>query len=76
MEVTMSVTTRGMLTEFQSGPHHHTSTLQRIGELVSTWRRRSQERQAFARLNERDLHDIGLSRWEVESELAKPFWRG
>jgi uncharacterized protein YjiS (DUF1127 family) len=30
----------------------------------------------FAALDRRDLSDLSLSRWEVERELAKPFWRG
>ena len=47
-----------------------------LGRLVGTWRRRIRERQAFARLDYRELRDIGLSRWDVERELAKPFWRG
>ncbi len=46
-----------------------------LGRLVGTWRRRIRERQAFARLDYRELRDIGLSRWDVERELAKPFWR-
>jgi uncharacterized protein YjiS (DUF1127 family) len=29
----------------------------------------------LARLSERDLKDIGLSRYDVEMELRKPFWR-
>jgi uncharacterized protein YjiS (DUF1127 family) len=55
------------------GPMRLTSWL---GRLVGTWRRRLRERQAFARLDYRELRDIGLSRWDVERELAKPFWRG
>jgi uncharacterized protein YjiS (DUF1127 family) len=47
-----------------------------VGRLIGTWRRRIRERQAFARLDYRELRDIGLSRWDVERELAKPFWRG
>jgi uncharacterized protein YjiS (DUF1127 family) len=43
--------------------------------LVETWRARIGERRALARLDYRDLRDIGVSRWEVERELAKPFWR-
>ncbi len=46
-----------------------------LGRLVGTWRRRISERQAFARLDYRELRDIGLSRWDVERELTKPFWR-
>jgi len=69
----MSATTRGTLTECQASEHGAGA---RIGALFDQWRRRIHERDAFAHLDERDLHDIGLSRWEVESELAKPFWRG
>jgi uncharacterized protein YjiS (DUF1127 family) len=47
-----------------------------VGDTVRIWRERTRERQAFAELDYRDLRDIGLSRWEVEGELAKPFWRG
>jgi uncharacterized protein YjiS (DUF1127 family) len=47
-----------------------------LGGLVGTWRRRISERQILARLDYRELRDIGLSRWDVEREVAKPFWRG
>jgi uncharacterized protein YjiS (DUF1127 family) len=33
------------------------------------------ERQALQRLDDRGLKDIGLSRADIEGELAKPFWR-
>ena len=39
------------------------------------WRRRARERSQLARLSERDLHDIGMSRGTVYAELQKPFWR-
>jgi uncharacterized protein YjiS (DUF1127 family) len=73
----MSVTTHGALTQC----HGKTSTSRRlgvtawIGGLFGMWRRRIRERQAFAHLDQRDLRDMGLSQWEVETELAKPFWR-
>jgi uncharacterized protein YjiS (DUF1127 family) len=44
--------------------------------IAGLWRARAQERQAFARLEYRELRDLGVSRWEVERELARPFWRG
>jgi len=50
--------------------------ISRLGRLLGTWRRRMRERQAFAKLDCRELSDMGLSRWDVERELAKPFWRG
>jgi uncharacterized protein YjiS (DUF1127 family) len=40
------------------------------------WRVRHQERRTLASLTERDFHDMGRTRWELEHELAKPFWRG
>ena len=56
------------------------SRLARVGEtLLSTlrlWRSRFNDRRAFPVLDERELRDLGLSRWDVERELAKPFWRG
>ena len=36
---------------------------------------RLRQRRALAKLSERDLKDIGLSRYDVEIELRKPFWR-
>lgn len=39
------------------------------------WRTRQKDRRALALLTDRDFHDIGHTRWELEDELAKPFWR-
>ena len=76
----MSVTTHSALTQSQANVHslvgHPSGLVARIGDLFWTWRRRIQDRQAFAHLDQRDLRDMGLSQWEVETELAKPFWRG
>jgi uncharacterized protein YjiS (DUF1127 family) len=52
------------------------SIMQALGDRLRLWRSRSRERQSFAVLGERELHDLGLSRWDVEHEIAKPFWRG
>lgn len=48
---------------------------QRLGALLRQWRQRSREREQLARLSERDLHDLGLSRGTVYAEVRKPFWR-
>ena len=45
-----------------------------VGQL-RLWRRRARERNQLARLSERDLHDIGMSRGTIYAELRKPFWR-
>jgi len=36
---------------------------------------RRRQRSALARLDDRMLHDIGLTVSDVEGELSKPFWR-
>jgi uncharacterized protein YjiS (DUF1127 family) len=47
-----------------------------MSRTIGLWRTRARERRAFTMLEDRDLRDAGISRWEVERELAKPFWRG
>lgn len=51
------------------------SVVSRLGALLRQWQRRSRERDQLARLSERELHDLGLSRGAVYAELRKPFWR-
>lgn len=51
------------------------SVVPRLGALLRQWQRRSRERDQLARLSERELHDLGLSRGAVYAELRKPFWR-
>jgi uncharacterized protein YjiS (DUF1127 family) len=46
-----------------------------IVRTVGLWRARIRDRQAFATLGHRDLRDLRLSQWEVEREMAKPFWQ-
>ena len=43
---------------------------------LELWRSRIRERGSFTVVDERDLRDLGMSRWQFERELAKPFWRG
>ncbi len=47
----------------------------RLGALLRLWRARIRERRELAQLDERELHDIGVSRATVFYELDKPFWR-
>jgi uncharacterized protein YjiS (DUF1127 family) len=51
------------------------AAIQRVGGTLRLWSTRLRERQSFPVLDERDLRDLRLSRWDVERELAKPFWR-
>ena len=47
----------------------------RSAALLGLWAQRMRDRTQLARLSDRDLHDIGLSRCDVDRLIAKPFWR-
>ena len=51
------------------------SLLARIASTLRLWRKRIREKRALERLDERDLHDIGVSFSDVYAELNRPFWR-
>jgi len=57
-------------------PHiPHFNLLARLQALVALWRERARQRDEFARMDERDLRDIGVSRADLAYQLSKPFWR-
>ena len=66
----MAYITLHRVTNYQSP-----SAVSRLMARLRLWRRRARERSQLARLSERDLHDIGMSRGTVSAELQKPFWR-
>ena len=45
-----------------------------IGGLI-TWQRRHKDRMHLMALDDRLLHDIGISLADVEHEVSKPFWK-
>ncbi|MDJ0778088.1 MAG: DUF1127 domain-containing protein [Gammaproteobacteria bacterium] len=47
----------------------------RVNDILSTWSRRSADRRALAMMSDRMLQDIGLSRGELDREVAKFFWQ-
>lgn len=52
-------------------------SLARISTLIATWRARRRFRwdlEQIARDNQHLIDDIGLSRWQIEAEIAKRFW--
>jgi uncharacterized protein YjiS (DUF1127 family) len=42
---------------------------------VASWARRIREAEDLAKLDDRELRDIGLTRAEARMVLDKPFWR-
>ena len=64
------------------GEFHRHDALHALGDATQwvfaplrEWRRRSRERAELAALDERMLHDIGLSRGDAEFLINKPFWK-
>jgi uncharacterized protein YjiS (DUF1127 family) len=47
----------------------------RVYAIFGEWRRRSRDRASLARLNDRMLADIGLTRADAEYLVNKPFWK-
>ena len=46
-----------------------------VVEGVLAWLERARQRRHLGELSDHMLKDIGLSRADVEAEVAKPFWR-
>ena len=54
---------------------HAPGVWQRLAVSLQLWRQRYQGRHELAGWSDRDLHDLGLSRGDIASEIDKPFWR-
>lgn len=57
----------------------HPSRLVALRRLLATWEARSRFRFALAQKAQDNSHlidDIGLTKRQVEREIAKPFWQG
>ena len=50
------------------------SALPPISENFATWADRTRMRRHLARMDDRLLRDIGLSRLDAKREINKPFW--
>ena len=48
----------------------------RAVDTIHLWMERAHQRHELAKLDAHRLKDIGVSRDQVEREIAKPFWRG
>ena len=47
----------------------------RLFDRLFSWQDRARQRRQLSELDDRLLRDIGISRTEVEHEMALPFWR-
>jgi len=50
-------------------------SVRRIADAAWLMLERSRERQILARMNIRDLRDIGVTPYDAGMEAQKPFWR-
>ena len=62
-------------TQWEASPHRVSGFLSRVRAALREWRRRKNGRLELARLDDRMLRDIGLTRFDAEYEINKPFWR-
>jgi uncharacterized protein YjiS (DUF1127 family) len=62
-------------TQWLASPRRLSGFLRRVRAALREWRRRKNGRLELARLDERMLRDIGLTRSDAEYEINKPFWR-
>ncbi|MBM3535634.1 MAG: DUF1127 domain-containing protein [Alphaproteobacteria bacterium] len=46
-----------------------------IIERLAEWQERARSRVLLGRMDDRMLRDMGISRSDVDVEVAKPFWR-
>lgn len=57
---------------------HHGGSLPNLRDLIATWRWRVRFRWELAQKAKANPHlidDIGLTKQQVEQEIAKPFWQ-
>jgi len=52
-----------------------TSIFRAFGHLICAWSERAKSRRDLARLNQRQLDDIGITAFEAQYEAHKPFWK-
>jgi uncharacterized protein YjiS (DUF1127 family) len=45
-----------------------------VATMLFAWHERARQRRELLSLNDRELHDIGLSRADAVGEGDKPFW--
>lgn len=59
---------------FRSALDLPAKALERAFDRLALWQQRAYERHQLRMLDDHMLHDVGLSRADVEGEARKPFW--
>jgi len=59
---------------FRSALHVPGKALERAFDRLALWQERMHERHQLRMLDDHMLHDVGLTRADVENEASKPFW--
>ena len=58
-----------------SPPTRTAAAVEFLARTLELWRSRIRERDALSTIDERARRDFGLSPWETDHELARPFRR-
>ncbi len=83
-DCTSSIAPADESSRFQAGAGHAIAQttlgtfgtiMQAAGSVLLQWQQRAGQRMHLGTLDDRLLKDIGLSRADIEPEVAKPFWR-
>jgi uncharacterized protein YjiS (DUF1127 family) len=61
--------------QIRTAPRRRPGLFEAVADCLAIWAERRRERRHLAGLSDHLIHDIGLSRSDVERETAKPFWR-
>lgn len=69
----MSATVCTQVTKTQA-PVRRPGLFKALASRIQDWRRVAEERRSLARLEDRDLQDLSLSRWDIEREIARHLW--
>jgi uncharacterized protein YjiS (DUF1127 family) len=46
-----------------------------VSQAAARWQQRRDDARALEWMDERDLRDARMTRWAIEREAARPFWR-
>jgi len=49
--------------------------VKRLLKTLDLWSKRAEERKQLATVDERLLKDMGITRYQADQEISKPFWR-